>query len=278
MPPFLVLRRAGVVPWVVTMYRHHQPILHHIFGQDQVVHCQIGVADISRYADVSCLILSSRCADGVHAHLIPLVQHSVLRTAIGQVSASAPLAVLYLVQRLEDEVLALVAETLCYLQPDHRQLLLNLLISLFVRHRSRQVQPMGTLARCVISTEAIVVDIDNHLEVVLLRHQHQLLHAVEPVLLQGVRRRTAYMPHPCDGDADRTKAGFLKCAEGVFRRLGVPPTGLVRLSVEVRVHLVSEVPSHAHGERKIHCALLFRAFVLLLTYGATHRGQQKQQE
>ena len=275
MPPFLILCRACKIPRVIAMHSNHQPVLHHIFRQDEVLNCQVGICHIARHTYITGLVHASCCADCIDTHLIPLVEDAVLRTAVRTISATSPSSILNLVKGFKNEEIPVVGKTLSYLKPHHRELLFDTPVCFFALHSTGQVYPVVTFARRVGRAKSIMVNVNNRFESCLMSHIHQFRHPVQPCFLNRISRSGSDMPHPCHRNTNRFEARVSHTVEGLLGGCFVAPSLFVRTTAIVSVHLVTKVPPNAHRHSKLNGIIIHRAlfFLLRLTGGTTnHKG------
>ena len=128
---------------------------------------------------------------------------------------------------------------------------------------------MCTFARCVGCAETIVVDIDDHHQAGVMCHIDEFCHAIHPSFLDSVGGGVADMSHPCDRDADRFESGFRHSVESLLGSGFITPSFLVRATIVMGIHLVTEVPSDSHGHGELYRFVILRTcfFLLCLTGG-----------
>ena len=105
------------VAGIVEVYAHHDAVGSICWQHKVVFQCKRRTRRIGRHTDPACSVVAASSTDGVHHQLVPLVECSVLFAAIRAVFAPAPAAVLYLVERFEDQEVAFVFECLGNLFP-----------------------------------------------------------------------------------------------------------------------------------------------------------------
>ena len=245
--PFAVLGTAGIVPGVINVYGHHQSVGRLVLGNAQVLEGQSRLCHISRYADVARQVLPARSAYHIDTELVPLVEHAVLVSTVGGVGPVAPVSVLYLVERLEEEPVPLVLESRGNLHPHHGQLLLYLLVPGLVPGGRSQVQP-GMLHHAAVGRRSVVVDVEDDFQARVACPSRHLGHPLQPGLLQAVLRGASYVSHPGHGDAYAAESVLLEVLEEFGRGGRVAPGRLAAGAIYVGVKVVAQVPSHPHRE------------------------------
>ena len=172
-------------------------------------------------------------ADGVHKHLVEVVDGSVARRV------AAPLIVrtlrARLVHALENHMLVKVGEGVRNLPPHCRQLLADFLR---VRREIRLVNPR------------FVVHIEDDEQIRLARPLDHFMDVLEEVLADGVRPIVRGIAVPSHGNADGVKARFLHAHHQFRGDFRVPPRLLLRGHIRGIaagcVQRIAQIPPETH--------------------------------
>ena len=125
---------------------------------------------------------------------------------------------------------------------------------------------MVTLTRRVLRSVTVMVDVDDHNQTGFMRHLDQLRYAVQPTFLNRIGRCVTDMAHPGHRDTHGFETGFGYAVESLLGSGFVTPTFLVRTTVVVSVHLVTEVPSDTHGHTELYSLVVHRTSFLFLRF------------
>ena len=109
-----------------------------------------------------------------------------------------------------------------------------------------------------------MVDVDDDNESGFMRHIDQLGYPVHPSFLDGVSRCVTDVPHPCDRDTNGLESCLGYTVESLLGSGFITPSFLVRATIVMGIHLVTEVPSDSHGHGELYRFVILRTYFFLL--------------
>ena len=235
MPPLRELGIQGIFIRVIEMHRHHQSAFRPVFGQCQVLQGQIRIGAIAGDAQETVVILPTHGTNGIHKHLIPLVEDGILLALVIQVVSPSPSAIVDFVHRFEYQELPFVLELLGYLCPHGLELCLDAIVRLLAGRSPLDAQP-------ILAIRPVVVKVDDDVQLGILGISHHVHHPIQPCLVDAIIRCFAHLPQPCHGDAYRRDACLRQLIEGLLGGLSVSPTRFIGHTIYMRIELIAQVP------------------------------------
>ena len=187
------------------MIFHAETLFGGIFRNHETAQAVIRAAGIGLHHQHAVVVLAAGSTNRIYEGLVVAILHFlVLLGGVRPVDGC-------LVGSRKCQLAAVVAEIGGYISPQGCQLLVVLL--LFV------VSGMA-----VVPFLVVIINHDEH--ILVETPVHDLLHALQPRLVDGHRRSVRQMVCPTDRDTDAVEAGFPDGMDHLLRRLGIAPAGL----------------------------------------------------
>ena len=275
MTPVTVLGVSnGVIRRVIEVNGQHN-LLSRVFGQAPIL-LEGRIGRISGTSQPTGGIVAAGCANGIHEHLVPLIQDvALLLGIVPEICAPAPAAVVDFIETFHNEPVFAVLELIGNLGPDRFDLGLDGLVLGAVISCILDILPLIIIIDTVI---LVVVGIDNNLKASRMGKAHHLVDAVHPGLVNLVIRGGANHLEPGDGNADTGKAQVLNTIKGGLGSfIGLPGrlVGIaILLSIVVEgVEVISHIPAKAQGFDKLPVGVLSGLRFFSRRLGKVQRGR-----